>query len=161
MGVRIRTIKPTEYVTEKVAEIIDSCRPIYTLDFSPIKHLTQFKEGYYNYEPYGNAELSIPCSSFNDFRRAVCAPIHGDWDEYCLKVESGEEQSDGAFAEFLYFADNEGCFDYVIAKKLLGDFEKHRNSIYPTLATPYQWCYDSYTQILKECTECKGVVYYS
>lgn len=161
MGVSIRALKPTEYVAEITADYIDGCRPIYTLDFSPIKHLTRFKEGWYKYEASGKANLSISCSTLNDFRRVLCGQVHGDWDDYCLKVETGEEPDNGAFAEFLYFADNEGCFDYSIAEKLFKDFEKYRDKIYPTLHKWYRWCYDVYYHILRECVECRGVVYYS
>lgn len=161
MGVNIRTIKPTEYVSGITADYIENCRLIYTLDFLPINHLTKFKEGWYKYEPCGEDRLSMSCSTFNDFRRAVCAPIHGDWDEYTNRIADGTEPCNGAFAEFLFFADNEGAFDYVIAEKLLADFEKYEDSISSTLCHQHKAFYHTYYQILKECVECKGVVYYS
>lgn len=161
MGVSIKALRPTEYIAEITADYIEGCIAIYTLDFSPVRHLTRFKEGWYKFEVSGKAKLSIPCGSLNDFRKALCIQIHGNWDDYCHKVETGEEPSNGAFAEFLYFADNEGCFDYAIAEKLLKDFEKYRKKVYPVLNIWCQWCYDVYCQILQECVECSGVVFYS
>ncbi len=168
MGVSIRAIRPKEYVCDFNTELTeeqewdDAVRCIYTLDFSPIKHLTQFKEGWWKCDcGMSAAYLDMPYSTYNSFRKAVCAPIHGDWEEYTEKMECGLEPCYGAFAEFLYFADNEGCFDYVIAEKLLKDFTDYSDKIVPTLNKFQTYYYETYTQILKECVRCKGVVFYS
>ncbi|MCX4259527.1 MAG: hypothetical protein OSJ34_07400 [Muribaculaceae bacterium] len=166
MGVKIQAIKPAEFIcdfetklTEEQEDNGNIC-PIYTLDFMPIKHLTQFREGYWLCKCLGSAYLDMPCSTFNDFRRAVCAPIHGDWERYTGDVEAGRVLCDGAFAEFLWFADNEGCFDYVVAEKLLNDFVTCKDKIYPTLDKYDRYHYLVYTRILEECVRDKGVVYY-
>lgn len=166
MGVSIRAIKPTEFIADRNTELTDEqwgsgAQYIYTLDFSPIKHLTMFNEGFWTCLDMGETELDKSYGGYGRFRKAVCSPIHGDYDEYVEKVENGSEPCNGAFAEFLCFADNEGCFDYAIAKKLLKDFEDYRDMVYPTLESGHQYDYDQYTQILRECVECEGVVYYS
>ena len=76
MGVKIQAIKPAEFIcdfetklTEEQEDNGNIC-PIYTLDFMPIKHLTQFREGYWLCKCLGSAYLDMPCSTFNDFRRA-------------------------------------------------------------------------------------------
>lgn len=127
----------------------------------PIKHLTRFKEGIYKCLDVCRTSLDLSYSGYGRFRKAVCAPVHGDWEEYIEKVENGSEPCNGAFAEFLYFADNEGCFDYAVAQKLLKDFVDCRDIVYPALSSDHQSDYDKYTQILRECVECGGVVYYS
>lgn len=168
MGVVIRAIRPKEYVCDSNTELTeeqewdDTIKPIYTLDFSPIEHLTQFKEGWWHCDcGTAAAHLDMPYSTFNRFRFAICETIHGDYEEYTDRVFEGKEPCDGVFAELLCFADNEGCFDYVIAEKLLKDFEDYRDKVYPTLNERHAYFYDTYTQILKECVRCKGVVFYS
>lgn len=166
MGVRIQAIKLIEFICDFDTELTEEqedngniCQ-IYTLDFTPIKHLTQFREGYWLCKRLGSAYLDMPCSTFNDFRKAVCAPIHGDWEQYTDDVEAGRVPCGRAFAEFLCFADNEGCFDYVVAEKLLNDFVTCKDKVYPTLDKYDRYHYLAYTRILEECVRDKGVVYY-
>lgn len=166
MGVSIRAIKPIEFIADLNTELSDEqwdsgAKSIYTLDFSPIKHLTKFKEGVYKCLDICDTSLDLAYSGYGRFRKAVCAPIHGDWEEYLEKIDNGSEPCNGAFAEFLYFADNEGCFDYAIAGKLLKDFKDYRDIVYPTLNSDHQSDYNQYTQILRECVACGGVVFYS
>lgn len=143
---------------DKHPEIDTVC--VYSLDFAPINHLPMYQIGWYEFIAEEKTALSMSYFGYNKFRKAICKPIHGDWLLFCQNVEDGKILPYADFAEMLYFADNEGCFDYSIADKLLGDFIKHRDTIMPTLDECMQEEYDNYINILQECVNCRGVVWY-
>lgn len=170
MGVQISAITVGKYICgendKAVIERFEDENPevdtvcLYTLDFAPIEHLPMYERGWYEFLSEEETEVSMPYSAYARFRKAICDVIHGDWEQLCQKIIDGTVPTDSDFAEMLYFADNEGCFDYSIAEKLLHDFTKHRDTILPTLADWMMEEYDNYIQVLQECVNCKGVVRY-
>lgn len=80
MGLVIRGLKVKEFLgVESNLEMLEKypdVKFIYTIDFSPIMHLTQFKTGYYDGE-YVEGYLALSYSMYNDFRQEICKMIHG------------------------------------------------------------------------------------
>jgi len=138
---------------------------IFTLNFKPVKHLTQFEEGFYEIEE----ELKIPdfhlsYSGYNYFRNEIC--------KMALGVEASEvwknieEYLDKPFVEFINFADNEGSYDYIVAEKLLKDFTDYQEKAKEIFNKKngldfYYNEYLKYIDILKEVVKDKGIVFYT
>lgn len=109
----------------------------------------------------GKTSTHLPYSTFNDFRRCICAATHGLWDKYVDDLYSGKASRDGAFAQLLDQSDTGGSLDCADAAKLLKDFEDNRSGIYNQLCDEHKFIYDRYEQILRECVALGGVVYWS
>lgn len=163
MGLDINVKTPIKFIgTERPddEEIDYFC--LYTLGFEPIMHLQAYKKGYWEYECSGDAEYSSPYGTFNDLREVITAAVYGcDYKEYVRQLETGARAFEGPFVEMLWFADNEGNFDYIIADKLLKDFQNWENEIVPKMNRDFlKKCHTDYMNVLKECIDCKGVVDY-
>lgn len=160
MGLAIKALKPIKFLGTEEPENEDWIH-IFTNDYSPIKHLTQFKEGYWICEVYGDGRYSSPYASFMDLREIICFVIYGeDFDTVTDKIESGAIPADSPFAEMLNFADNEGSFDWPVAKKLCKDFEQNIEKIKSVLIGSDLRNLDNYIHVLSDAVKCQGVVYY-
>lgn len=162
MGLDINVRKPVKFLGTEYPEGNDNWTYVYSLDFSPIKHLTKFQTGYWEAEYYREPSFSMCYGTFDEeFRNAICqAMFEKDYDATIKAMDSGEIAFDAPFAEMLYFADNEGCFDYIIAEKLLKDFRDNADRILPTMRGYLQSSYADYIAVLEKCVEVKGVVDY-
>lgn len=162
MGLDASVVKPLEYLGMNLPEH-DDWTYISTMKFGQIKHLTEFKTGFYKAEEYDKPHFNMSYGNFTHvFRENICRNMYQKgYEETCKDVEDGKIAWDAPFVEMLEFADNEGCYDYVIAEKLLNDFEMYRDKIVPNLIGYLPQCYDTYTELLKKCVEVKGVVYYA
>lgn len=67
-------------------------------------------------------------------------------------------------AEIIHFADNEGCFDWLICQELIKDFEKYYDrakSLLDNSLEDFYWqLYTDTMQVLRDCIVCQGVVLY-
>lgn len=162
MGLDINVRKPTKFLGTQEPENFDDWTYVYSLDFSPIKHLTKFQVGYWEAEYYHEPRFSMTYGGFSrDFRESICQAMYDkNYDATLEAMENGGIAFDAPFAEMLYFADNEGCFDYVIAEKLLKDFRDNADRILPTMDGYLQNKYIEYIEVLEKCVEVKGVVDY-
>ena len=113
-----------------------------------------FGTGFYTYES-GNACVSMSYSTNWDFR---C----------CLEDIDDEIEESGCFATFLDAHDIDNSISYIIAEKILNEFETHKEAvnryIHKRMGDEYGdflWHnYLLYIAVLKECVEIKGVVRY-
>lgn len=174
MGVFIKAVKPLDLLieTEKnninferlnnAEETIDNDTIIvFSLDFTPLEHLTKFKYGLYVEGEHGENDCSMAYSTYNAFRASICKMVtNEEYNDYCRKIMMNEIDSSEPFVEFFWFADNEGCFDYAVAEKLYKDFEKYYNIASEMLDSRFFNYYKSYMAVLKDCIELKGVVEY-
>lgn len=163
MGLNINVKKPVRFLgTERPDDEEMDYTCLYTLGFEPINHLQAYERGYWECERSGDAEYDSPYSTFNDLREAITFVVYGcDYKEYVRQLETGGREFKGPFVEMLWFADNEGTFDYIIAGKLLSDFLNWSNKIVSVIDRDFlKECYTNYIDILKECVVCKGVVDY-
>lgn len=176
MGVYIRTIKPTKFLLsfedeKKCIEnndysIIDSDNsyPLYCLEgFEPTQHLTQFDWGYWECEQPTDNEISVPYSTWGQFRLCLAKLV----DNKLSSTDYWYNKTlvDKPFFEIINFADNEGAFDYLICEELVKDFEEYYDKakeLYDNEENQHWWyMYQNILNIIKDCIECKGVVYYS
>lgn len=163
MGLDINVKKPIRFLgTERPDDEEINYVYLYTLDFAPIEHLPNFKRGYWEFEYCGAAQYSSPYGTFNDLRDAITLAVYKcKYAEFIRCLENGSRAFEGPFIEMLWFADNEGNFDYEIARKLLADFLEWEDKIIPTMDRDYlKECYRAYIGILRDCVECDGVVDY-
>lgn len=162
MGLDINVRKPIKFLGTETPENFDDWTYVYSLDFSPIKHLTKFETGYWEAEYYNEPWFGMPYGTFSfRFRAGICEAMYGKgYKETLEAMDNGEIAFDAPFAEMLYFADNEGCFDYVVAEKLLKDFRDNKEKLWPMQDEYLQGKYNDYIAILEKCVEVKGVVDY-
>jgi hypothetical protein len=163
MGLDINVRKPIRFLGTKEPSDFEDWTYVYTLpDFAPIKHLTMFQEGYWEAEYYREPHFDMSCGGFNrNFRNSICLAMYGmDYDTTINAMSDGKISFDVPFAEMLWFADNEGCFDYVIAEKLLKDFRDNADKILPTMIGYLQNKYAEYMSVLEKCVEIRGIVDY-
>lgn len=163
MGVSINALKIKQFICTKYdSNLIDdneNARDIFSLDFKPIKHLSQFKEGFYDTEFLDSPDFDVSYSTYNHLRQGICFMAHGfnpDIVWRSIYMWLGKP-----FIEFIYFADNEGSFDFVIAEKLYKDFSDFKERAKKELSEILYHLYCSYMEILKVVYENKGVIYYS
>lgn len=162
MGLDISVRKPTKFIGTEYLEDKEDWVYIYSLDFAPIKHLTMFRKGYWEAEWYSEPSFSMCYGTFSrQFRESICKVMFGkSYNDTIEAMDKGEIAFDEPFAEMLYFADNEGCFDYVVAEKLLKDFRNNAERILPTMSDYLKDSYNDYMAVLEKCVEVKGVVDY-
>lgn len=163
MGLDINVRKPIKFLGTKEPDNFDGWMYVYVLpDFAPIKHLTMFQEGYWEAEYYHEPRFSMTYGGFSrDFRKGICMAMYGmDYEATLEAMDKGDVAFDAPFAEMLWFADNEGCFDYVVAAKLLKDFRDNADKILPTMIGYLQNKYVEYMAVLEKCVEVEGVVDY-
>lgn len=158
MGVYIAALKVGEQCKANESsedEVYIFCLP----GFEPIEQITMFEIGkWYHTSSAGDSYLHMPCSSFNRFRGIITQHFYGmNYLQFCDCISFNDIKE--PFKEMLWFADNEGCFDYVIAEKLIKDFETYRTDILVNNES-YSDIYDTYLNILKECVNVKGIVEY-
>ena len=164
MGVVIRAVKIGKQITRKEYESRrdngdEGVVEVYSIDFHPIVHLPSVKAGCYEVEGRGKSELSMCCSYYSrNFRDSLCrlvleVPQERVFDDIIYYLGK-------PFVELINFADNEGCFDYKIAKKLLKDFEDYDTFCKVGLSKELYRIYCVYKDILKEAVSFKGVVEY-
>lgn len=163
MGLDINVKKPVRFLGAERPDNEDVdyvC--LYTLDFKPIEHLPKFRRGYWEYELSGDASYSSAYGTFANFREAITLTVYGcGYKEFIRQLGDGERVFSGAFIEMLWFADNEGDFDYQVAGKLLDDFQKWRDAILANMESDFlKKCLKDYMSVLEECVNCKGVVDY-
>ena len=154
MGLVIKVLKPIQKTDANNEDALH----IYTLDFSPIEHLSKFDEDYYKCEEIEAPNFHWPCSTYGELRRMVCQIALGVSIE-CV-WENVEKYINSPFIEFINFADNEGCFDYAAAEKLHKDFSDYKDRAMKDLSSIYFEMYKAYMEILKIAAENKAVVYY-
>lgn len=170
MGVDIGTIKLGNFIKNKLNDEeyetyekeLDGNLVYVSCDDFGIDHLSKFEEGYYVVEDWfcddKKPYISISYSTYNDFRNQICNMANGvdDSDVWCnYGWYEGKP-----FVEMVNFTDCDGSFDYVIAEKLLKDFESFRDKAKETLGEWFFGIYQSYIEILKQCVDCKGIVRY-
>lgn len=162
MGLDISVRKPIEFLGTEEPDNFDDWVYVYSLDFAPIKHLTKFQEGYWEAEYYNEPRFHMTYGGFNDnFRESICQAVYGkDFDTISAAIMNSEIAPDSPFAEMLWFADNEGCFDYVVAEKLLKDFRDNAAKVFAGMDGYLQSKYAEYMAVLEKCVEVKGVVDY-
>ena len=162
MGVAIRGLILKQFLGKECEENIWDTYPdakkIWTMDFSPIKHLSVVDTGYYDVD-YLDGYLGMGYGLYNNFRQEICKMVYSFepkeiWDNI-------EKYKDFEFVEFINFADNEGCFDYIVAEKLYKDFIKYIDKAESVLDSMLFDYYKDYMSILKNVYEFKGVVMYS
>ena len=162
MGVVIRGLILKQFLGKECEENIWDTYPdaekIWTIDFSPIKHLSVVEPGYYDVD-YLDGYLGMGYGRYNHFRQEICKMVHSFepkeiWDNI-------EKYKDFEFVEFINFADNEGCFDYIVAEKLYKDFIKYIDKAESVLDSMLFDYYKDYMSILKNVYDFKGVVMYS
>ena len=77
-----------------------------------------------------NNSIRYPCSSHGEFRR-VLLNIIGRADLVSMEDDIYwdllEKETDMPFYELINFADNEGCLDFEISKKLYGQFVEYKD----------------------------------
>lgn len=155
MGVVIRAFKPYKFICEDLESypLLNPhkgwLKPLYCLGgFEPIQHLTQFEWGWWLCEQIGESEVYCSYGTWGVFRNL-------------LRMISDSEDS---FAEIIHFADNEGCFDWLICQELIKDFEEYYDKAKQQLEyidTGFYWdLYQDTMQVLRDCIDCKGVVIY-
>ena len=154
MGLVIKVLKPIQKTDANNEDALH----IYTLDFSPIEHLSKFDEDYYECEEIEAPRFHWPYGTYGEFRRKVCSmalvvAIENVWEDV-------EKYINAPFIEFINFADNEGCFDYAVAEKLYKDFLDLLNEAESCLKGPILHMYKTYMEILRIAAENKAVVYY-
>jgi hypothetical protein len=167
MGLDISAYKLGDKRDDIVCEeyCYDNIVYVFTLNHQPIQHLTQFEEGcYYDIEDYLNIpDFHMSYSNYNDFRNQICKMALGVDD---IEVwDNIKEYLDKPFVELINFADNEGCYDYVVAEKLLKDFinykEKAREVFNDSDGLDFYYKnYLNYIGILEEVVKNKGIVEY-
>lgn len=163
MGLDINVKKPLRFLgTERPEDEDIDYVYLYTLDFTPIEHLPNFERGYWEFEYSGDTRYSSPYGTFHDLRDSITLAVYGcEYNDLVRELERGDRELKGPFMEMLWFADNEGNFDYSIAEKLLSDFQEWESKIVPSMNRDYlKECYSNYMAVLKECVNCKGVVDY-
>lgn len=170
MGVDIGTIKLGKYIKEdlnqeeyqKYEEELDGDLVEIYCEDSVMNHLTKFKKGYYEVEEWfckdKDPYISISYSTYNDFRNQICYMANEIYDSDMWFDYEGSV--DKPFAEMVCFTDCDGTFDYVVAEKLLKDFETFQEKAKKELDEWFYGLYENYMKILKNCIECKGVVRY-
>lgn len=161
MGLNIYVLKPSIFLGKTCPKDIDSeWAEIYSLDFAPIKHLTKFNTGFWTIEDNYDSHFSATYNGFWNFRKAICMAVYNmELEEFFMQVKNGSIDENVPFAEMLYFADNEGCFDYVVAEKLLKDFRSYAE-LFKSHDENFMWLYSQYANALELCSEIKGVVEY-
>lgn len=177
MGVYIRAKKPIKFLMteeeynnssseeQKVIYDNDKAFCLYTLKgFEPTEHLTQFQWGYWECETPTDNGISLPYSTWGSFRTLLASLVDENYTSHNYWLDNGTF-ADKPFYEIINFADNEGCFDYKICEELIKDFEQFYDKaqeLYNKKDTEWNWyLYKSVMQIIQDCIECKGVVYYS
>lgn len=133
----------------------DRTMMIYTLDFPCVEHLSAFKEGWYEVEEIPNPFIDMAYSGYWRFREWISQIVLGV--ECQVIYDHLEAYANAPFFELINFADNEGCFDFVIAEKLLDDFNRFKDKVRGTFLPTYL----SYMGILENAVKCKGIVKYS
>lgn len=174
MGVYIRSIKPTKFlntfedVNAQNEEVVANAFPLYCLGgFEPTKHLTQFQWGYWECESGGKSMVNVPYSMWGAFRDFLAYLVDESYKSEDFWHNSNDEFVNKPFYELINFADNEGAFDYTICEELLKDFTEYydkAHQLYDNNVEEMQlsWdCYNNIMNVIKECVECKGVVYFS
>lgn len=177
MGVYIRVKKPIKFIMteedynkssreeQRLVDNTENVFPLYTLGFEPIEHLTQFQWGYWECETPTSISISVPYSTWGEFRTMLANLVDEKYTHY-MQWLNNETFAQKPFNEIINFADNEGCFDYKICEELIKDFEQYYDKAKKKLSenVENEWKWHIYTkimQIIKDCIKCKGVVYYS
>ena len=165
MGVDIYALKLNRKLSDNIrdeSEEIwdnDNIKVVFSLNFSPIKHLVAITKGLYEAEYLDAPDFGMSYSSYNIFREAICNMAHKcNCEEIWCNIENWIGKP---FIEFINFADNDGSFDYVIAEKLYKDFESHLDTAKSELHRDHFDSYKTYMEILKIVSDNKGVIYYS
>lgn len=170
MGVIINATKPILIVDENSIDLSEeqyyNVKNITCENFYPFQHLTKFKQGYYICDEIDSRYISIPYTTYGYFRKMLCEisiglDIEAVWEglRECKYV-------DKPFIEIIWFTDSDGCFDYVIAEKLLDDFLTFKDKAYKFFsklpnANFYNKIYNDYIDILQKGVQEKGVVRYN
>lgn len=163
MGLDINVKKPLRYTgSDRPKDEEVDYLYLYTLDFAPLEHLPNFNRGYWEFEYSGDARYQSSYGTFNNLRNCITLVVYGcEYKEFIRELERGDREFNGPFIEMLWFADNEGNFDYSIAEKLLSDFQIWESKIVPSMGHDFlKQCYIDYMAILIDCVNCKGVVDY-
>lgn len=155
MGLGIYVMKPIQRTDANN----EDARYIFTYDFSPIEHLTKFDEGFYKCERIEAPDFYMTYGTFMAFRRIICKMALGVSLEHILI--NAKKYINSPFIELLYFADNEGSFDYAVAEKLYKDFLSLLDEAEKCLTGTMLQMYKIYMEILRIAAENKAVVYYS
>lgn len=160
MSVFISALKVKEFLGKEynAKKQVSHVTYIYSLDFRPITHLSEFEEGYYRTEYTDMKSMNLSCQAYNRFRQAICNMAHNTTPAFIWKLITMLKGQ--PFIEFINFADNEGCFDYKVAEKLYRDFADYKERAEREIPEFYsQYC--TYMEILQDAITCKGVVEYS
>lgn len=133
----------------------DHTTMIYTLDFPCVEHLSSFKEGWYEVEEIHNPFIDMTYSGYRRFREWIAQTVLGV--ECQVIYDNLGIYKNEPFFELINFADNEGCFDFVIAEKLLDDFNMFKEEMEGRFLPTYL----NYMGILENAVKCKGIVKYT
>lgn len=79
-----------------------------------------FPKGEYEGDLIMDCVWAQSCRNFNNFRRGIARVVGINFDD--MNKDTWLNYKDVDFFELLWFADNEGTIDYVIAEKLHNDF---------------------------------------
>jgi hypothetical protein len=161
MGLDISAFKLKKFLgtefTDGIEDNYPEARMIFSMDFKPIDHLKNIKEGVYDVERLKIPSFSMGYGNYNHFRDAICNMANGIDSAHVWAYIN--KWMGKPFVEFVNFADNEGSFDYEIAEKLYNDFLSHKEKAEKEIPQYFEK-YCDYMEILKVVFENKGVVYY-
>lgn len=133
---------------------------ISTPKFDDVDHVTMFEFGAYKCESSCIFRAGA-YSAYNRFRNSIST--------IALSVKAEEvwenplKYKGKPFFEIINFTDCDGCFDYVIADKLLNDFTTHKDVIlskFKELEPRFVDTYNCFIAVLKDAVEKKGLVQY-
>lgn len=162
MSVFISALKVKEFLGKEYNKSIEkqdsNITYIYSLDFRPITHLSEFATGYYHTEHTEEMKyMELSYGTYNRFRQAICNMAHNTMPSFIWKLINVMKGK--PFVELINFADNEGCFDYKVAEKLYRDFTDYKERAEREIPEFYH-CYCTYMEILKDAIKYKGIVEY-
>lgn len=129
-----------------------------------VDYLSKVKDGWWICEKVNDDSLqfSMPYSTYNNWIELIqeMAYVY-PFKRLDEKISLREVDANDDFIPLFCFSDCEGCFDYEIAEVLLKHFDKWMNTAEEYLP---EWAfinYQIYREMLKQCVDCKGVIFYT